>query len=138
MHVGLRVIAYVLLCGCLPFDDDAARINSPNASKKFELRFPSWARGLSRGARFIGEPAAGRSSTKIYGGAVLPAPVAARDCGTVFCAPVVAGDARAAPRGGSRDAVAPSRPSSRAGPADYAVLDNDGRARPASRRKNSF
>ena len=45
------VIAYVLLCGCLPFDDDAARINSPNASKKFELRFPSWARGLSKGAR---------------------------------------------------------------------------------------
>ena len=31
-----------------------------------------------------------------------------------------------------------ARPASRAGPADYAVLANDGRERPASRRKNSL
>ena len=29
------VIAYVLLCGCLPFDDDAARISSPPVWKSF-------------------------------------------------------------------------------------------------------
>ena len=133
------VIAYVLLCGCLPFDDDAARISSPNASKKFELRFPSWARGLSKGARDLlanllqVDPrrrftaaqccrhpwlrgTAERSSVPLSSPAMLGRRLAA---------------ARATPS-------PPSRPSSRAGPADYAVLDNDGRARPASRRKNSF
>jgi len=133
------VIAYVLLCGCLPFDDDAARISSPNATKKFELRFPSWARGLSKGARDLlanllqVDPrrrftaaqccrhpwlrgTAERSSVPLSSPAMLGRRLAA---------------ARATPS-------PPSRPSSRAGPADYAVLDNDGRARPASRRKNSF
>ena len=133
------VIAYVLLCGCLPFDDDAARISSPNATKKFELRFPSWARGLSKGARDLlanllqVDPrrrftaaqccrhpwlrgTAERSSVPLSSPAMLVRRLAA---------------ARATPS-------PPSRPSSRAGPADYAVLDNDGRARPASRRKNSF
>ena len=136
-HTG--VIAYVLLCGCLPFDDDAARINSPNATKKFELRFPSWARGLSKGARDLlanllqVDPrrrftaaqccrhpwlrgTAERSSVPLSSPAMLGRRLAA---------------ARATPS-------PPSRPSSRAGPADYAVLDNDGRARLASRRKNSF
>ena len=35
------VIAYVLLCGCLPFDDDAARISSP----------PVWKSTSASGAR---------------------------------------------------------------------------------------
>ena len=41
------------------------------------------------------------------GGAVLPAPVAAGDCREKFGAPLVAGDARAAPRGCQSAAVAP-------------------------------
>jgi len=44
---ALGVIAFVLLCGCLPFDDDLDLINSPAASRKFKLRFPSWASSLS-------------------------------------------------------------------------------------------
>jgi hypothetical protein len=38
---ALGVIAFVLLCGCLPFDDDSSRITSESAArKKFALRFP--------------------------------------------------------------------------------------------------
>ena len=41
---SLGVIAFVLLCGCLPFDDDSSRIISESAArKKFTLRFPRWA-----------------------------------------------------------------------------------------------
>jgi serine/threonine protein kinase len=133
------VIAYVLLCGCLPFDDDAARINSPNASKKFELRFPSWARGLSKGARDLLANLLQVDPRRRY--------TAAQCCrhpwlrGTAerssvpLSSPAMLGRRLAAARATPSP---PSRPSSRAGPADYAVLDNDGRARPASRRKNSF
>ena len=46
------VIAYVLLCGCLPFDDDLSKINSPIAGRKFgALRYPSWASTLSPKAK---------------------------------------------------------------------------------------
>ena len=48
---ALGVIAFVLLCGCLPFDDDPSQILSPQVARKFQLRFPSWAAGLSENAR---------------------------------------------------------------------------------------
>jgi serine/threonine protein kinase len=40
---ALGVICFVLLCGCLPFDDDSSRINKKSAMAKFVLRFPRWA-----------------------------------------------------------------------------------------------
>lgn len=49
---ALGVIAFVLLCGCLPFDDDSSRITSDSAvRKKFTLRFPRWAASLSASAK---------------------------------------------------------------------------------------
>jgi len=49
---SLGVIAFVLLCGCLPFDDDSSRIISESAArKKFTLRFPRWATTLSASAK---------------------------------------------------------------------------------------
>lgn len=49
---ALGVIVFVLLCGCLPFDDDSSRIASDAvARKKFALRFPKWANGLSASAK---------------------------------------------------------------------------------------
>jgi serine/threonine protein kinase len=49
---SLGVIAFVLLCGCLPFDDDSSRIVSESAArKKFALRFPKWAKTLSHSAK---------------------------------------------------------------------------------------
>jgi len=34
---------FVLLCGCLPFDDDSSALSSESVQAKFQLRFPSWA-----------------------------------------------------------------------------------------------
>jgi serine/threonine protein kinase len=49
---ALGVIAFVLLCGCLPFDDDSSKIpNELAARKKFTLRFPRWASSLSASAK---------------------------------------------------------------------------------------
>eukprot|EP00581_Thalassiosira_minuscula_P012792 CAMPEP_0183714356 /NCGR_PEP_ID=MMETSP0737-20130205/8892_1 /TAXON_ID=385413 /ORGANISM="Thalassiosira miniscula, Strain CCMP1093" /LENGTH=501 /DNA_ID=CAMNT_0025943263 /DNA_START=195 /DNA_END=1703 /DNA_ORIENTATION=+ len=49
---ALGVIIFVLLCGCLPFDDDCQSIpNSPDLRTKFTLRFPRWAKDLSSSAR---------------------------------------------------------------------------------------
>ncbi|KAJ0397294.1 hypothetical protein ATCC90586_008809 [Pythium insidiosum] len=49
---ALGVIVYVLLCGCLPFNDDGGRIANDKAARaKFGLRFPRWASGLSEGAK---------------------------------------------------------------------------------------
>lgn len=49
---AVGVIVFVLLCGCLPFDDDSSRISSESAArKKFALRFPKWASGLSASAK---------------------------------------------------------------------------------------
>ncbi len=49
---ALGIIAFVLLCGCLPFDDDSSRIPSESAArKKFTLRFPKWASSLSSSAK---------------------------------------------------------------------------------------
>jgi serine/threonine protein kinase len=45
---ALGIIVFVLVCGCLPFDDDSARINQAGAVSKFVLRFPRWAQNLSR------------------------------------------------------------------------------------------
>lgn len=49
---ALGVIVFVLLCGCLPFDDDSSRISSETqARKRFALRFPKWAASLSSSAK---------------------------------------------------------------------------------------
>ena len=46
------VITFVLLCGCLPFDDDLSEINSLVAGRKFgALRYPSWTSNLSPQAK---------------------------------------------------------------------------------------
>jgi serine/threonine protein kinase len=42
----------VLLCGCLPFDDDTSKLASEaEARKKFTIRFPKWATHLSLPAK---------------------------------------------------------------------------------------
>lgn len=49
---ALGIIVFVLLCGCLPFDDDSSRITSDVViKKKFALRFPRWASNLSAPAK---------------------------------------------------------------------------------------
>ena len=49
---ALGVIVFVLLCGCLPFDDNCQSIpSSPDLRAKFTLRFPRWAKDLSRSAK---------------------------------------------------------------------------------------
>ncbi|CAN0407238.1 unnamed protein product, partial [Laminaria digitata] len=51
---ALGVIVFVLLCGCLPFDDDSKKLNRAGAfqvTAKFVLRFPRWAQKLSPGAK---------------------------------------------------------------------------------------
>ncbi|CAM9304236.1 unnamed protein product [Chrysoparadoxa australica] len=48
---ALGVICFVLLCGCLPFDDDSGKINQASAMRKFVLRFPRWAKNLSPAAK---------------------------------------------------------------------------------------
>lgn len=49
---ALGVIVFVLLCGCLPFDDDSSAIPSDDMVRsKFHLRFPKWARNLSPSAK---------------------------------------------------------------------------------------
>eukprot|EP00978_Attheya_sp_CCMP212_P000323 scaffold658_cov56-Attheya_sp.AAC.1 len=49
---ALGVIVFVLLCGCLPFDDDSQSIPSDALMRsKFILRFPRWARDLSPSAK---------------------------------------------------------------------------------------
>jgi serine/threonine protein kinase len=49
---ALGVIVFVLLCGCLPFDDDTSAVPSDDVVKaKFVLRFPRWAKTLSPSAK---------------------------------------------------------------------------------------
>ncbi len=48
---ALGVIVFVLLCGCLPFDDDSAVPTDAAVKEKFVLRFPRWARNLSDSAK---------------------------------------------------------------------------------------
>lgn len=49
---ALGVIVFVLLCGCLPFDDDSAAVLSEEGvSKRFTLRFPRWAKNVSTSAK---------------------------------------------------------------------------------------
>lgn len=49
---ALGVIVFVLLCGCLPFDDDSHSVPSDvDLREKFVLRFPRWASGLSKSAK---------------------------------------------------------------------------------------
>ncbi len=48
---ALGIIVFVLLCGCLPFDDDSAKVSEQDAKKKFTLRFPRWAMNVSNSAK---------------------------------------------------------------------------------------
>lgn len=49
---ALGVIVFVLVCGCLPFDDDASTVIPDSiVQSKFRLRFPRWSRDLSPSAR---------------------------------------------------------------------------------------
>lgn len=49
---ALGVIVFVLVCGCLPFDDDSSTVPSDDLVRaKFVLRFPRWARELSPSAK---------------------------------------------------------------------------------------
>jgi serine/threonine protein kinase len=49
---ALGVIVFVLLCGCLPFDDDSAAVpNDDLVQARFTLRFPRWAKNLSASAK---------------------------------------------------------------------------------------
>jgi len=50
--ICLSDLDLVLLCGCLPFDDDSATIPSDELVKiKFQLRYPRWAKNLSPSAK---------------------------------------------------------------------------------------
>ena len=52
---ALGVISFILLCGCLPFDDDAGKLDDEAARTKFQLRFPHWAQNISADAKdFLG------------------------------------------------------------------------------------
>eukprot|EP00934_Nitzschia_sp_Nitz4_P004158 Nitzschia sp. Nitz4//scaffold157_size52427//28350//29903//NITZ4_006842-RA/size52427-augustus-gene-0.55-mRNA-1//1//CDS//3329537461//4148//frame0 len=49
---ALGVIVFVLLCGCLPFDDDSQTVPSDELVRaKFVLRFPRWAKNVSASAK---------------------------------------------------------------------------------------
>jgi serine/threonine protein kinase len=49
---ALGVIVFVLLCGCLPFDDDSQTVPSDDLVRaKFVLRFPRWSKNLSASAK---------------------------------------------------------------------------------------
>jgi serine/threonine protein kinase len=49
---ALGVIVFVLLCGCLPFDDDSSCVPTDALVKaRFVLRFPRWAKNLSPSAK---------------------------------------------------------------------------------------
>jgi serine/threonine protein kinase len=49
---ALGIIVFVLLCGCLPFDDDSQTVPSDDLVRaKFVLKFPRWARNLSASAK---------------------------------------------------------------------------------------
>eukprot|EP00980_Cylindrotheca_fusiformis_P004814 scaffold1028_cov135-Cylindrotheca_fusiformis.AAC.24 len=49
---ALGVIVFVLLCGCLPFDDDSQMVPSDDLVRsRFVLRFPRWAKNLSASAK---------------------------------------------------------------------------------------
>lgn len=49
---ALGVIVFVLLCGCLPFDDDSAVVPSDAlVQQRFALRFPRWAKNVSKSAK---------------------------------------------------------------------------------------
>lgn len=49
---ALGVIVFVLLCGCLPFDDDSASVPTDDlVQARFTLRFPRWAKNLSSSAK---------------------------------------------------------------------------------------
>ena len=48
---ALGVIVFVLLCGCLPFDDDSTVPSDALIRSKFVLRFPKWAQNLSESSK---------------------------------------------------------------------------------------
>ena len=45
------MIVFVLLCGCLPIDDDSGVPSDAAVKEKFILRFPKWAKNLSASAK---------------------------------------------------------------------------------------
>ncbi|TMW66284.1 hypothetical protein Poli38472_004049 [Pythium oligandrum] len=64
---ALGVIVYVLLCGCLPFNDDGGRIANEKAARaKFGLRYPRWASGLSDSAKDLLQHLLEVDATKRY------------------------------------------------------------------------
>uniref|UniRef100_A0A7S2FVM9 Protein kinase domain-containing protein n=1 Tax=Octactis speculum TaxID=3111310 RepID=A0A7S2FVM9_9STRA len=48
---AVGVIAFILVCGCLPFDDATAAVSDEVIREKYALQFPSWAMGLSSSAK---------------------------------------------------------------------------------------
>lgn len=49
---ALGVIVFVLLCGCLPFDDDSQAVPTDDIVRtRFQLRFPRWAINISSSAK---------------------------------------------------------------------------------------
>jgi len=48
---ALGVIIFVLLCGCLPFDDDIHSVPESVIRSKFVLQYPRWASNLSSSAK---------------------------------------------------------------------------------------
>ena len=125
----------MLLCGCLPFDDDAARISSPHASRKFELRFPSWAQQLSPGAKDLlakllhVDPAKRATASAVSAHPWLRGDAAPPDA--ILRSPALLRDRVRSPAIAQRRGVP-----GRAGAADFAIRARDGR--PEIRRKNSF
>ena len=48
---ALGIIVFILLCGCLPFDDDTSASDQKLIGARFALRFPQWAQNLSAPAK---------------------------------------------------------------------------------------
>jgi len=72
---ALGVIAFILLCGCLPFDDDSAPITDADAKAKFQLRFPHWAQNISADAKdFLTKLLEGDAKARITAEAALDHP----------------------------------------------------------------
>ena len=72
---ALGVIAFILLCGCLPFDDDSAPITDADAKAKFQLRFPHWAQNISADAKdFLTKLLEGDAKARVTAEAALDHP----------------------------------------------------------------
>lgn len=63
---ALGVIVFVLLCGCLPFDNDGSKTSNEVVTSNFNLRFPKWASDLSDSAKDLLRHLLTVDSTKRY------------------------------------------------------------------------